>query len=65
MLKDRLLLIESEIERLRVDCARMYKETVLQGLPLSEDYYTSQENLHTFLAERDLVQHMILDGGWE
>jgi len=64
MLKDRKLLVETEITRLTDVAAHMYLDAMISVSTLDQEYHTIRERITDLQHERKMIQ-LLLDKGHE
>ena len=62
MLKDRKLLVETEITRLTDVAAHMYLDAMISVSTLDQEYHTIRERITDLQHERKMIQ-LLLDKG--
>jgi len=63
MFKDRVVLIEQEISKLKERCGKLYRSAVIEGAQIDNDEYTKcLEKITTMTTELALIKEMIAAG---
>lgn len=63
MFKDRAVLIEKEINKLKAHCSDLYRLSVVEGAPIDlAEYTTCLEKLSTMMTELIVINEMIDQG---
>lgn len=63
MFKDRVVLIENEISKLKAQCIVLYRSAVIEGVQIDNDEYTKcLEKLTIMMSELSILKEMINNG---
>lgn len=63
MFKDRVILIEQEIVKLKARCGKLYRSAVIEGVKIDNDEYNEcLEKLTTMMTELTVIKEMIAAG---
>jgi len=63
MFKDRVVLIEQEIGKLKARCGKLYRSAVIEGVQIDNVEYTEcLEKLTTMMTELIILKEMIAAG---
>lgn len=63
MLKDRVVLIAQEIDKMKLHCSQLYRSSAIQGDRIDKDEYTRcLDELSTMIADLVIIKDMINNG---